>query len=309
MSTNCTSGKLYHSTLNAVYIDADNTGCRSVSGGRIFASFKSCKQKNFRLFTLRNLSREMDSSEKLKMAIFTQCGEESVPLPRNMEFGFYNQSGKKLWINNRLDVNDMWELVSKGDKLTLWCVGIGQNPQSSRNTKRSSNERDKEGASGSEPPKKMSRVEEKRALAEENEKKLKEKHADKFSNFQYKFWAEMLAHDQHQSFEDPPGHAMFRRESKGAKKGQDGTADGDVITGMLSIMNTLCTAITPAQSKQEVIRTTWSPMKKAELRSTYNKQLSELRSLHESAVLTAEEYDEQRKEVIDLMRQLKENNM
>ena len=142
-------------------------------------------KKDFRLFTLRNLSREMDSSEKLKMAIFTQCGDDSVPLPRNMEFGFYNQSGK-LWINNRLDVNDMWELVLKGDKLTLWCVGIGQNPQSSRNTKRSSNERDKEGASGSEPPKKMSRVEEKRALAEENEKKLKEKHADKFSNFQYR---------------------------------------------------------------------------------------------------------------------------
>ena len=95
-------------------------------------------------------------------------------------------------------------------------------------------------------------------LAEENEMKLKEKHADKFSNFQYKFWVEMLAHDQHQSFEDPPGHAMFRRESKCAKKGQDGTADGDVITGMLSIMNTLCGAITPAQSKQEVRRTTWS---------------------------------------------------
>ena len=55
-------------------------------------------------------------------------------------------------------------------------------------------------------------------------KKLKEKHADIFSNFQYKFCTEMLAHDQHQSFEDPTGHAMFRRESKGAKKGQDGTA-------------------------------------------------------------------------------------
>ena len=140
-------------------------------------------KKDFHLFTLHNLSREMDSSEKLKMAIFTQCGDESVPLRRNMEFGFYNQSGKKLWINNRLDVNDMWELVSKGDKLTLWCVGIGKNPQSSRNTKRSSNERDKEGASGSEPPKKMSRVEEKRALAEENEKKLKENMLINFRTF------------------------------------------------------------------------------------------------------------------------------
>ena len=131
---------------------------------------------------------------------------------------------------------------------------------------------------------------------------MKEKHADKFSKFQYKFWAEMLAHDQHQSFEDPPGHTMFRRENKWAKKGQDNPADDSVISGMLSIMNSLCSAITPNQSTHEVKRTTWSPMKKAELRSTYIKQLSELRSLHESAVLSTEEYEEQRKEVIDLMR-------
>ena len=66
---------------------------------------------------------------------------------------------------------------------------------------------------------------------------------------------------------------MFKLESKGAKKGQDGTADDSVITGVLSIVNTLCSAITPTQSKQEVQRTNWSPMKKAELRSTYIKQL------------------------------------
>ena len=116
----------------------------------------------------------------------------------------------------------------------------------------------------------------------------------------------MLAHDQHQSFEDPPGHAMFRRESKGVKKAQDSPADDSV---MLSIIHSMCSAITPSQSTRKVKRTTWSPMKMAELRSTYIKQLSELRSLNESAVLSVEEYEEQRKDVIDLMRQLKENNM
>ena len=75
------------------------------------------------------------------------------------------------------------------------------------------------------------------------------------------------------------------------------------------MMNTLCSTITPNHSKQEVRRATLSPMKREELRSTYIKQLSELRSLHESAVLSADEYEEQRKEMIDLMRQLKENNM
>lgn len=183
------------------------------------------------------------------------------------------------------------------------------NPQTTRNTKQSSDERDKEVTGENQPPKKMSKMEEKRALEEEYEQKLKEKHADKFSKFQYKFWAEMLAHDQHQSFEDPPGHAMFRRESKGAKKAQDSPADDSVICGMLSIMHSMCSAITPSQSTREVKQTTWSPMKKVELRSTYIKQLSELRLLHESAVLSVEEYEERRNNVIDLMRQVKENNM
>ena len=63
-------------------------------------------KKDYHLFTLHNLSHEMDGPDKLKMAIFTQCGDETVPLPRNMGLRFYNHSGKKLWINNRLDLND-----------------------------------------------------------------------------------------------------------------------------------------------------------------------------------------------------------
>ena len=29
-----------------------------------------------------------------------------------------------MWINNQLDINDMWESTRNGGKLTLWCVGI-----------------------------------------------------------------------------------------------------------------------------------------------------------------------------------------
>lgn len=106
----------------------------------------------------------------------------------------------------------MWEPVSKAEKLTLWCVGLGPSPQTTQNTQRSNDERD-EITGESEPPKKISKME-KRALAVDYVQKLKEKHAEKILKFQYKFWAEMLVHDQHQSFEDPPGHAMFRCETR-----------------------------------------------------------------------------------------------
>ena len=45
-------------------------------------------------------------------------------------------------------------------------------------------------------------------------------------------------------------------------------------------------------------------MKRAQLHSTYLKQLSELRNLHDAGVLHEEEY-EQRSDFVHLMRQLK----
>lgn len=42
-----------------------------------------------------------------------------------LDIGYFYQ-GKKVWINNRLDMNDFWDVIEKksGDKLILWCVEI-----------------------------------------------------------------------------------------------------------------------------------------------------------------------------------------
>ena len=127
--------------------------------------------KDHRQFMLRNLSRDLDCPEKLKASIFAQCGD-IVPQPEDMELGYFNQT-KKVWINNRLDVNDLWNLVARGDTLTLWCTGVSPS-QSGRNSKRNREERDTGENVDHEPPKKMTRVEERKALADEYEAKLKE---------------------------------------------------------------------------------------------------------------------------------------
>ena len=46
-------------------------------------------------------------------------------------------------------------------------------------------------------------------------------------------------------------------------------------------------------------------MKRAQLRSTYLKQLSELRDLHDAGILHQDEYEEQRSDLVNLLRQLK----
>ena len=53
-----------------------------------------------------------------------QCGEGSQ-LPRTLEFkiGHFHHS-QKLWINNKHDLDDAWDIIRSGERLTLWALGI-----------------------------------------------------------------------------------------------------------------------------------------------------------------------------------------
>ena len=217
-----------------------------------------------------------------------------------MEIGFFQHS-KKMWINNRLDVNGMWKVVTNGGKVMLWCVGIGEST-SNHGQKRSHDDSDpeREPASKRGKPSNTS-VESLKSNAKEYELQLKAKHNDTYTPFQYKLWAEMYAKGAHNSLEEPPHAAMFQHETKQSKSSHDHAAV------MVTVIDKLCSALTPKQigNDKRAITSTLSPMKKAELRSTYMKQLSELRQLHDNGVLTEDKYEEQREELVQLMRQLK----
>ena len=150
-------------------------------------------KKDYRIYTLRHVSRDLDSPDKLKDVIYQQC-KEAVPLPQHMEIGFFQHS-KKLWINNRLDVNDMWAVAAKGGKVMLWCVGIGENNHGSQKRSREdtdSNEKESEPACKRNTSS-VSSIDALKICANESELKLKTKHGDTYTPFQYKLWAEMYA--------------------------------------------------------------------------------------------------------------------
>jgi len=134
----------------------------------------------------------------------------------------------------------------------------------------------------SKPLKKGSSAEEKKVLASEYEEQLKSKHQDKYTRFQYKLWAEMLVSGVHSSTDDPPAASMFMHEAKHPKRNES-TVNETVIDGMMSVMNTLCQALTPKHGgeKRPSVSTGLSPMKR-DLRSTYLKQLGEIRQLHDA---------------------------
>ena len=243
----------------------------------------SHNKREFRLFSLRNVSSELiNCPEKLKNEIAQQCELSKVD---NMEVGYFNHA-KKRWINNRLDLVDMWKLVAKGDKIVLWCVENSDN-------ERAPSKRPSEDGGENEPPSKK-RISATQQKVLETEVELKRKHGTStYSNFQFKLWAEMYANGNHGSLDEPPAVAMFNRETK--RSHAHGQADV-----MVSVIDKLCTALTPETKEKHS-----SPMKKAELRSTYIKQLSEFKMLHDNKILTDAEYTEQRDERVELMRQLK----
>ena len=109
----------------------------------------------------------------------------------------------------------------------------------------------------------------------------------------------MLIHGTHSSFEEPPNASMFALNRRRSSV-QDNT-----VSGMVTAMNNLCQVLLPkeAPDKKETLS---SPMKRAQLRGTYMKQLNELRQLYDSEILNKDEYEEQRLDLVKLLRKLKE---
>ena len=253
-------------------------------------------KKDFRMYVLRQVSSDLDSPNKLRNEIIEQYGE-ITKLAHNMEMGYF-QASRKVWINSRLDVNDLWSLVAKGEKITVWCVGSDESMWSGKRNYEPGLENKENNSSKKLKVSTGPGVESQKELVKEYELDLKKKHEGAYSPFQYKLWAEMYAKGVHSSLEDPPAAAMFNRE----KLSRSSTTKNDFV---VSVLDKVCNALAPTTQNTGKASLTLSPLKKAELRSTYIKQLSELKSLNESGILTNDEYEEQREELVKLMRQLK----
>ena len=280
-------------------------------------------RKGFRMYTLRGLRKEdIDCPTKLKQEIFSQCGDCVVPKPATMELGYFHQA-KKFWLNNRLDMTDAWEIHSKGGNLVFWCVGADSS-QPSKSVPRKRTQQQQENGSDDEcelqqlkkskKAGKQSKQEERKAMAEEYESALKEKHQDAYTRFQYKLWAEMLAAGVHTDLDSPPSASMFGREHKRVNSkntSSDVATLGDAVAGMVGLLSQTLTSSahtqqTPTAGKAgQVSNSDLSPMKCAELRSIYIKQIGKLRQLYDNGVLSKEEYEEQRIELVDSMRRLR----
>ena len=167
--------------------------------------FSPLNKRDYQQHSLRNIDPKVISTpQELKEEISSQVGE-AVPRFQEFSIGFYQET-KKMWIQNKEDLRDAWELLDRNKTLTLWCHG-----QDSRKKKRSAIDQSSEHdavsnsdseaneATGSKRRKtsgglKNSRTtsEEKATRVQEIKDELEKKHGSKYNSCQYRLWAEMV---------------------------------------------------------------------------------------------------------------------
>lgn len=288
-----------HSLVNKVLIKAFVKGCK----------------KDFKMFTIRNINtHEVTSVDKLRQVIKGQLGDEVTQ--NKFDVG-YLQGANFVTVRNAEDLVEVWMNIQKGISVILWCDGlkkIGKSSQACRSQAISSSDSSDDDDGASKKRKKKSRNDDvednrkKRKKADERDKKvqdtidlLSEKHGDKtYTPMQYRVWSEMHIGGVHSSLDNPPNSTMFHRAGSGGPRKKNHTSE--IASAIGSLTNALSPKlVTPSSGSTS--GSACSPAKLIDNRGKCYKQLSELKSLFESGVLT-EEYTSERSVILGMLKKL-----
>ena len=125
---------------------------------------------------------------------------------------------------------------------------------------------------------------------------LKQQHGEStYTMMQLRIWSEMIQSGMHKSYSDPPTSSMFQR------------AGGKVIPKRMSVSDIAVHAATQIASTltpKAGCSPETSPGRVIENRSKCYRQLSELNNLKSSGVLSLEEYEAEKKAVMNSLKNL-----
>ena len=147
-----------------------------------------------KIFTLRNVNPMCVSKvEDLKSLIKAQLSGDLVD---RFDVG-YIQSNKVVSLWSKEDIGYLMGSVLKGDKVLLWCDGLGKEPKKAeKNTckrRAKTSMIDSSDSDDEEPPSKHSKKVDRDAKVQRCVEDLKEKHGQSaYTPIQYRIWAELL---------------------------------------------------------------------------------------------------------------------
>ncbi len=198
-----------------------------------------------------------------------------MPTGFNFDVGFY-RGNKQVWMRTDIDVREFVGILKEKPDCVLWCMGRSAGKKRSRDHTLTSEECDHDVTRRN---KKKTTQEEKREMIDDTVDELRGKQGSKFTNLQYRVWAETILSGSHKSLDDPPRGSFFGCKGQIGKK------------STCSNVSTQPPASPPSSSQTSMSMT---PGKSAQLRSTYIKQIKELHELLEVDAITDQHSNKQR---------------
>ena len=218
----------------------------------------------------------------------------------HFDVGFI-QNTSAVSIRTNEDLSEIWEQVlNSGKSVMLWCDGMVIPSTNKRKRAASGVDDESDDDTDLKKSKKKKKTDTDREdRVEKIVQSLKAKHGDaKYTPMQYRVWGEMVAGGVHASEDNPPSTTMFVRCGTVTNKRK---STSDVV---VDAIDKLSQVLSPKVASP-VRNHSHSPAKIIESRSKCYRQLSELKNLHVSGVLTDEEYTSEKKGIMASLKSLK----
>ena len=238
---------------------------------------------------LHNVWQKFDNVEAIRCALYHEL-EDDVPDSGDYNLGYFEgKQQKKKWLNSRADLKAMYTLYHGKTQISLWCDG---------------KEPGDENLSSDEEqlyPSKKRRRTNKKDVGSEKEGELESiifstiEGKTNYSGPQLRLWARMVVAKTHDDLDDPPKVPMIT----GLKSKQKESLTEVFTSAAVAIAK----AFSPSSENYNPTAQ-FSPSKKITLRMKNLDQLRQLQQLQEDGILSQEEFQSQKKIVLESLNNL-----
>ena len=269
---------------------------------------------------LRQFSGKFSSVIDLKVKLMEQF-ENQLPITLTFNIGYYDgRQSEKRWICDKEDLEAMYSspaLLGRKDIL-LWCDGRPEDSDFDNSRKKR--------ARCHSP---LTRRDDREAQIDDLVDELREMHSENhnYTEPQYRLWARMIQNGIHTSKDSPPQVPMItgaipgNKKKKAPEESGKNTVEQTIIstaTAIAKVLNspsqitqsphiqqTVGPQVSPSQNQPCPDRTIGlSPGRAVEIRGKCFQQLAMLKKLFEDDVLTEQELQEQKNDILGTLRKL-----
>ena len=244
------------------------------------------------------VSQGFNSSDEMKRLLQDAFPDDLPALTSDFYLGYFEPpSGAKRWIIDDRDLQSLYANRDPGSKINLWCEPKLPEAESSTDSGKSS-----------QPAAKKRKGTTRESIELETDSvfdQLKGKHPH-MENPKLRLWAKVIQSGHWEDYDNPPPIPLITGPKIKPKQQKETFTDA-LVGAATAIVKTLQPQDpnTPKRSSNDSDKPKISPMKSATIRRSCLDDLKKLKDLHEDGVLTEEEFQEEKQQILATLRSLK----